>query len=118
MSETVIYHNSRCSKSRATLELLRERGIEPVIIEYLNQPPDSEQIAAVAQALDMSPPQFVRFGEGVAKELGISADDERPDAEWFELIAQNPILLERPIVVVGSRAAIGRPPEQVLGLFD
>ena len=118
MNKTTIYHNPRCSKSRATLALLRENGIEPEIVEYLKAPPSGAQLAGVAKALDMRPAQFIRFGERVAKELGISADDERTDTEWFTLIAQDPILLERPIVITGDRAAIGRPPEQVLRLFD
>ncbi len=116
--ETTIYHNPRCSKSRATLELITGKGVEPGIVAYLDTPPSREELANILQLLGKSAPEIIRFGESVAKELGLSPKDEHSEDEWIELIVQNPILMQRPIVVVdGEQAVIGRPPENVLDIL-
>jgi arsenate reductase len=116
---TVIYHNPRCSKSRATCALLKEHGVEPEEIHYLETPPSVEDLEGLCALLSVEPQELIRFKEARAKELGIAASDERSQRAWCELIAANPILLERPIVVVdGKRAAIGRPPENVLSVIE
>jgi len=111
-----IYHNPRCSKSRETLALLRSRGVEPRVVEYLQNPPDAATLAAIVRKLDIAPAALVRKGEDLykAKYAGKSLSD----AEWIEAMVKDPILIQRPIVVAGSRAAIGRPPENVLPLLD
>lgn len=112
-----IYYNPKCSKCSATLALLQEKGIEPELILYLDTAPSVAALAAVLKKLGKGPKEIIRFNEEVAKELGISPTDERPDAEWLQLISANPKLLERPIVINGDRAAIGRPPENVLEIL-
>ena len=116
--DTTIYHNPRCSKSRATLELITGEGVEPSIVTYLETPPSRDELAEILQLLGVEAPEIIRFGESVAKELGLSPQDERTQSEWLELMVTNPILMQRPIVVVGGeRAAIGRPPEKVLDIL-
>ena len=109
-----IYHNPRCSKSRATLALHVERGIEPEIIEYLNNPPNAGMLKQIQAALDCPAIDMVRTKEAPFKENDLESATEN---ELIDAIAQFPILLERPIVVNGSRAAIGRPPENVLEIL-
>ncbi|MGB0513255.1 MAG: arsenate reductase (glutaredoxin), partial [Wenzhouxiangellaceae bacterium] len=112
----IIYHNPRCSKSRATLALLRERGVEPQVIRYLDTPPDAAELGRIARKLGLPPRDMLRTGENVWKELGLDAASV-DEHTLLETMAANPILIERPIVVVGDRARIGRPPEQVLELL-
>ena len=111
-----IYHNPKCSKSRATLELLRGRGIEPRIVEYLKSPPTAAELAAIVKKLGIRPEALVRKGEDIYKSR--YAGRSLTEAEWIEALVRDPILIERPIVVAGGRAAIGRPPERVLELLD
>ena len=112
-----IYHNPRCSKSRQTLELLRERGIEPEIIEYLKTPVTPDEISNLVRMLQLEPRSIIRTKEKEYKELKL--DDESLTTEALvNAIAKTPKLLERPIVVKGEEAVIGRPPENVLELFD
>lgn len=113
--EVVIYHNPRCSKSRKTLELLRAKNIEPEIIEYLKSPPTCKQLAAILRLLDMGPRDLIRTGEAAYRENGID-DPSLTDDQLLDAMIEHPILIQRPIVVVGDRAAIGRPPENVLDL--
>ncbi|GGG16048.1 arsenate reductase (glutaredoxin) [Pontibacter amylolyticus] len=110
-----IYHNNRCSKSRQTLDLLREKGEELQVVEYLKNTPSAEELKAVLQKLGLQPEQVLRKGEQVYKEnfAGKSYTDE----EWLQIMAEHPILIERPIVVKGDRATIGRPPEKVLDIL-
>jgi len=112
----IIYHNPRCSKSRATLALLEERGIDPEIVRYLDTPPDAAELGRIARKLDLRPRDMLRTGEKVWKDLGLDAASV-DEQTLLETIAANPILIERPIVVVGDRARIGRPPEAVLELL-
>ena len=109
-----IYHNPRCSKSRATLALLVERGIEPEIVEYLDNPPNASILKQIQAALDCPAMDMVRIKEAPFRENHLESATEN---ELIDAIAQFPILLERPIVVNGSRAAIGRPPENVLEIL-
>jgi arsenate reductase len=112
----VIYHNPRCSKSRQTLQLLNEHGVEPKVIEYLKTPPTAQELQAIVAKLGIKPEQLVRKGEDVYKEK--FAGKTLTDTQWIEALAANPILIERPIVVKGDKGAIGRPPENVLALIE
>ncbi len=112
----VIYHNPRCSKSRQTLQLLRERGIEPEIIEYLKTPPDAGKLAAILDLLDMEPRDLMRRKEPCYQELGLD-DPQLARSALIQAMVENPILMERPIVVNDGKAALGRPPENVLGVL-
>jgi arsenate reductase len=108
-----IYHNPRCSKSRQTLQLLQDNGVDPVIVEYLNNPPSAVDLSAVLNKLDKGPRDILRAKE--AAEEGISKD---LDGEaLINAIAKHPRAMERPIVVNGDKAAIGRPPESVLDIL-
>lgn len=115
--KTVIYHNPRCAKSRETLELLRGAGVEPEIVEYLKTPPDAATLDALCRKLGIEPQALVRYKEALAKALGLAPQDPRPRAEWLRLLAGNPVLIERPIVVRGAQARLGRPPEAVRDLL-
>ncbi|MEX2498039.1 MAG: arsenate reductase (glutaredoxin) [Wenzhouxiangellaceae bacterium] len=108
-----IYHNPRCSKSRATLELLQSHGLEPEIVQYLESPPDAATLEDLARKLGRRPQEFLRTGEQAWKELGLDPDSVS-DEELFRLMSEHPIMIERPIVVCADRARIGRPPEAVL----
>jgi len=112
-----IYHNPRCSKSRATLELLRDRGIEPEIIEYLKTPPAAKELKDLLDKLGLEPKDIVRTGETEFKEAGIDLADADYDT-IIALIGNYPKVLQRPIVETEHAARIGRPPEQVLELFE
>lgn len=114
---TTLYHNPRCSKSRQTLELLQSKGIEPDIVLYLQNPPKAAELEKIVQQLRVPVTDIIRFGEEIAEELGLTKKDKRSVRQWCQLIAANPILLERPIVVHKNKARVGRPPEQVLDLF-
>ncbi len=107
-----IYHNPRCSKSRQTLALLQEAGVEPEIIEYLNEPPTAEQLDLMLDALQMEPTDLMRTGEAVYQELGLR-EKQLSRQEVIETMIQHPVLIQRPIVVNGGQAVIGRPPENV-----
>ena len=112
---TTIYHNPRCSKSRQTLALLVENGIHPNIVEYLNEPPDTATLENLLQMLNLTPRELMRTKESVYAELNLD-DPALSDADLVAAMQANPILIERPIVVQGDRAVIGRPPENVLAL--
>ncbi|MFO8153312.1 arsenate reductase (glutaredoxin) [Thioalkalivibrio sp.] len=114
MSESPrMYHNPRCSKSRAALALLRERGIEPEIVEYLKTPPDRTALEDLIAMLGVSPRNLLRTSEAAYRELGL-ADAELPDERIIQAMVDHPKLIERPIVIHGGQARIGRPPERVL----
>ena len=116
MADVTIYHNPRCSKSRQALQLLRERGIEPTIVEYLKQPPDVPQIKRILKMLGMNPRELMRNKEAEYRALGLDNPDLSP-AVLIKAMADHPVLLERPIVVAGGKAVLGRPPEKVLDIF-
>jgi arsenate reductase len=111
-----IYHNPRCSKSRAALQLLQERGIKPKIVEYLKTPPSEAELKSILKRLGLKPQDLMRDCEPRYVELGLK-ERQLDDDEAIALMIENPILIERPIVVSGGKAAIGRPPEKVLEIL-
>ena len=113
---TTIWHNPRCSKSRQTLDLMRKKGVEPKIREYLKTPPSKAEVERLMDIIGGDPRDLLRDGEPEFKALGKKRTD-LGRADIAEAIAAHPILLQRPIVVAGARAAIGRPPEAVLPLL-
>ena len=117
MKKYKIYHNPRCSKSRQTLNLLRENGIEPEIVEYLKTPLQKKELQMISNAVGLRPASFVRKNENDYKENGIAEylDD---DEKIFQYIVKYPKIMERPIVVSNGIGVIGRPPSNVLGLIN
>jgi arsenate reductase len=111
-----IYHNPRCTKSRETLALLKEHGIEPRVIEYLKAAPSALELKGILKKLGLKPRDIIRETEPRYAELGLK-DQKVSDDELLALISANPILLQRPIVVNGNKAAIDRPPESVLKIL-
>ena len=111
-----LFHNPRCSKSRATLALLRERGIEPEIRLYLEQPPDAAELRRLLGLLGMEPRQLMRKGEQEYRDQGL-ANPALADDRLIAAMAATPRLIERPIVVANGKAALGRPPESVLEIL-
>lgn len=116
MSDYQILHNPRCSKSRQTLALLQENGIEPEIIEYLKTPLNKEELAAVCGKLGVEAGSIVRKKEEQFKALDLASQNLTHE-QWLEILSQHPKLIERPIVIKGDVACIGRPPENVLELL-
>jgi arsenate reductase len=111
-----IYHNPRCGKSRQTLQLLQEQGIEPEIIEYLKAPPSVQELDDILQKLGMEPRELMRKNEAEYKANGL--DDAALDRQaLITAMVNNPILIERPIVIANGKAAVGRPPEAVLAIL-
>lgn len=112
----VFYHNPRCSKSRAALQLLRERGIEPNIVEYLKTPPSYAELEDILTKLGLEPRELMRKQEKPYQRLGL--DDQNLSRQaLISAMVEHPILIERPIVVAGKRAVVGRPPENVLKIL-
>lgn len=116
MSPVNIYHNPRCTKSRQTLDLLRNQGLEPEVILYLEKPPGRAKLRELLKMLGMAPRDLLRKGEQVYKDLNLK-DPGLSDEALIDAMAENPILIERPIVVTNGRAALGRPPENVLDIL-
>ncbi len=114
MVEVVIYHNPRCGKSRDTLRLIEDKGITPTIVEYLKTPPSVDELTRILGLLGKSPKDIARKKE--AAEAGIDPD-ALSDAQLIKALVDNPIAIERPIVVAGDKAALGRPPETVLTIL-
>lgn len=111
-----IWHNPHCSKSRGTLELLRERGIEPVIVDYRKNPPTVAEIGHALTLLDLQPRELMRKSEAVYAELGLD-DPDFTRRQLIDAMATHPILIERPVVFANGKAALGRPPENVLAIL-
>jgi arsenate reductase len=111
-----IYHNPRCSKSRQTLDLLKQQGNEPDIIEYLKTPPTKSELKRLLKMLGLTARQLLRTKEPAYKELGLD-DLSLKEDEIIDAMIKTPKLMERPIVVANNKAAIGRPPEQVLEIL-
>lgn len=111
-----IYHNPRCTKSRQTLQLLRDRGIEPKIIEYLKTPPTAAELDSILQKLNLEPRDLMRKKEAEYKATGMDNPDLDRQALINGMIA-TPKLIERPIVLANDKAALGRPPENVLTIL-
>jgi arsenate reductase (glutaredoxin) len=112
-SPVLIYHNPRCSKSRATLGLLESRGVQPHVVEYLKTPPSAEELDRILRLLNMEPRELMRRNEPEYAEAGLDDPGLTREA-LIRAMVQHPKLIQRPIVVHGERAALGRPPEQVL----
>lgn len=110
MTKWKIYHNPRCTKSRLSVALLDENGIDFEIIEYLKTPPTVSDLKIIAKALKLSPEKFIRSKENIFKELDLSHASE---TELLKAMSENPVLIERPIIIKGSKAVIGRPPENI-----
>jgi arsenate reductase len=111
-----IYHNPRCSKSRETLSLLQGKGIEIKIIEYLTAPPDAATLADILDKLGLQPLGLMRRKELAFKDLGL-ADEGKSRDDLIQAMVNHPILIERPIVLSGDKAVLGRPPEAVLTIL-
>ncbi len=116
MSDIQIYHNPRCSKSRQTLALLEENGIQPTIIEYLKVPPDEKELHTILKQLNMNARDLLRKGEAIYNELDLS-DKSLSEQELISAMCKYPKLIERPIVIHNGKAKIGRPPEAVLEIL-
>lgn len=124
--DVTIYHNPRCSKSRQTLKLLEERDIEPRVVRYLETPPSVEELDRILRLLDKEPREVMRRGEPSYRELGLD-DPQLTRRQLLEAMVAHPVLIERPLVVIGDaegdegkdapRAALGRPPESVLEIL-
>ena len=115
MSTPQIYHNPRCTKSRETLALLKGKGVEPEIIEYLKSPPTQKELAAILKKLGLQAEDIIRKKESLFKEK--FKGQKLNNNEWIKVLVENPVLIERPIVVTGKGAALGRPPENVLAVL-
>ncbi|KAA0981899.1 arsenate reductase (glutaredoxin) [Pseudomonas sp. ANT_J12] len=116
MTDLTLYHNPRCSKSRGALELLEARGLAPTVVRYLETPLDAAQLTGLLKKLGITARQLLRTGEDEYKTLNL-ADASLSEAQLIAAIAAHPKLMERPILEVGDKAVIGRPPEQILELL-
>ncbi len=114
--KVTIYHNPRCSKSRQTLQLLTEHGAEPTVIEYLDTPPNHQELERILTLLGIGPRELMRTKEPEYQELQLDAPS-LSRAALVDAMVQHPRLIERPIVIHGNRAAIGRPPEKILEIL-
>ena len=112
-----IYHNPRCSKSRQTLAILQENGVEPEIIEYLKHPPSKAQLKTILTLLNMDPRDLIRKKEPEYKQNHLD-DPSLNKEQLLDAMVQHPILIERPIVVSGNKAVLGRPPDNVLEILS
>ena len=115
MNQITIWHNPRCSKSRAGLALLEEQGIEAEVIKYLDTPPTIEELTVLLQQLDMKPRELMRTKEVIYKELGL--DDVDNEKQLTAAMVEHPKLIERPIVIKGDNAVVGRPLENIEALL-
>ncbi len=116
MTDLTLYHNPRCSKSRGALELLEERGLNPTIVRYLETPPDAAQLQDLLGKLGIGARNLLRSGEDDYKTLNL-ADTSLSDEQLIAAMAAHPKLIERPILIVGDKAVIGRPPEKILEIL-
>jgi len=116
MAEVIIWHNPRCSKSRAAAQLLEEKGVEAEVVKYLETPPSKEEIKAVLKMLGISARELMRTKEDIYKELGLK--DVEEEEKLIEAMAEHPKLIERPVVIKDGKAAIGRPIEKIIELID
>jgi len=114
---TKIYHNPRCSKSRQTLELLHDKGVKTEVIEYLNTPPDANELEKILKGLGMEPRELMRKGQDEYKALGLNDENLSREA-LIKAMIENPILIERPIVITNKGIAIGRPIENVKKILN
>ena len=115
MSEVIIYHNNRCSKSRSALAILEEQGIPYKVRYYLQDPPSEQELKALLRKAGLKAIDIVRKSEPLYKEQ--YKDKDLSEAEWLKVLAANPILIERPIVINGDKAVVARPPERVMEII-
>lgn len=116
MTDVTILHNARCSKSRATLALLADRGIQPRVVDYLATPPDQDELERILRMLGIGPRDLMRKDEPAYRDLGL--DDPQLDrGQLLAALVTHPMLIQRPIVIANGKAAIGRPPEAVLDIL-
>lgn len=111
-----IYHNPRCGKSRQTLKIIEEHDIQPEIIKYLEKPPTADELREIVNMLGIKAEKLVRKGEKIYKEN--YKGKEMSEEDWIRAMTEHPILIERPIVIKGDKAVLGRPPENVISLLD
>jgi arsenate reductase (glutaredoxin) len=116
MTDLTLYHNPRCSKSRGALELLEERGLTPTIVRYLETPPTAAQLQVLLGKLGINARALLRTGEDEYKALNL-ADASLSEAQLIAAMAEHPKLIERPILIAGDKAVIGRPPEKILEIL-
>ncbi|MDR8017336.1 arsenate reductase (glutaredoxin) [Ectopseudomonas guguanensis] len=116
MTDLTLYHNPRCSKSRGALELLEARGVQPNVVRYLETPPSASELKSLLGKLGITARDLLRSGEDEYKTLGLS-DTSLSEAQLIEAMVQHPKLIERPILIAGDKAVVGRPPEKVLELL-
>jgi arsenate reductase len=116
MTDLTLYHNPRCSKSRSALELLEARGLAPTIVRYLDTPPDAAQLQDLLRKLGIGARQLLRTGEDDYKTLNL-ADSSLSDEQLIAAMVAHPKLIERPTLIAGDKAAIGRPPENILEIL-
>lgn len=116
MTAMTLYHKPRCSKSRSALQLLEDRGLSPTIVRYLETPLNADQLQGLLGQLGISARQLLRTGEDEYKTLGLS-DPQLTDAQLIAAMVSQPKLIERPILVVGDKAVVGRPPETILEIL-
>jgi arsenate reductase len=112
-----IYYNGQCSKCRTALGILEDKGVAHEVVEYRTSPPSVADLERLSRMLGVKALAMMRTEDALFGELGLNASDQRGEREWFELIAKHPMLLQRPIVVVGEKAVIARPAERVLELL-
>lgn len=115
--KATIYHNPRCSKSRETYKILEDAGLEIEEIHYLDNPPSVEELDQLCLAMNVEPLAITRTKEALFKELGLDKNDQRSREEWLKILVQNPRLIERPIVKIGEKVAMGRPPENIKAIL-
>lgn len=111
-----ILHNPRCSKSRTTLQLLKDNGVEPEVILYLDTPPDAGLLTSILSKLNLRPRELMRKGQTEYKDMGLN-NEQMSDEDLIAAMLKAPILIERPIVLANGKACIGRPPEAVLKIL-
>ncbi|ALN18692.1 arsenate reductase (glutaredoxin) [Ectopseudomonas mendocina] len=116
MTDLTLYHNPRCSKSRGALELLEARGVQPNVVRYLETPPSASELESLLGKLGIPARDLLRSGEDEYKTLGLS-DTSLSEAQLIDAMVKHPKLIERPILIAGDKAVIGRPPEKVLELL-
>ena len=115
-SEVRIYYNPKCSKCRLSMQLLNDNDISPDVVEYLNQPPTIAELREILDLLSLTPRELMRQHEAPYKALNLG-DDSLSQDELIQAMVDNPVLIERPIVIKGNKAAIGRPPEKILDIL-
>ncbi len=116
MTEIIIYHNPRCSKSRQSLQLLEDKGITPKVVEYLNTPPSTDELTQILKLLGLTARELIRSNEAEYKALGLD-NEQLSEQELVAAMVHAPKLMQRPIIVAGDKAVIGRPPENILTIL-